>query len=141
MVPQNGSKTATVFRSRKRDRLGICSKQNQFSTDRFLVSESVLENGTRISYFGAQRVATCWRATPAVRGCLLPIGRPFDMTRRAFKCPDGWERVRARFTKTLQHTSMERAGDRVPTHLLAGACKRATGAHSRSQSQPNCVLN
>ena len=139
MVLQNGNKTETVFRSRKRDRLGICSKQNQFSIDCFLVSESVLEHGTTISYFGAERVATCWRAAPAVRGCLPPIGRPFDMTRRAFKCPDGWERVRARFTKTLQHTSMARALDHVPTHLLAGACKRAAGAHSRSESQPNCI--
>ena len=55
MVPQNGNKTATIFRSRKRDRLGICSKQNQCPIYRLLVSDSVLENGTAISYLGAQR--------------------------------------------------------------------------------------
>ena len=87
MVPQNGNKTATIFRSRKRDRLGICSKQNQCSIYRFLVSESVLENGTTISYVGEQRDATCWRAAPAVRDCLLPIGRPIWHDPSRFRMP------------------------------------------------------
>ena len=101
----------------------------------------------------------CWKTEPqsrmwANRGTPLageprlrseaacsPSGAPFGMTRRVFECPDGWCRVRALFTKILQHTLMERAGGRVPTHLLTGSWKRAASVHSRSESKPNCLLN